>query len=337
MLRVWFNHWFSTSYKIIEMMKEDKNEEIYVIGSNRQRYAIIQNVCDEWYEEPDLDGEDYITYCLEFCRQHSVDVFVPRRKMVEISKNKERFSAIGVKVLVDDYSILKILNDKASAYEFLRGCQGISIPEYAIVNDWAGFETAYGKLKENHEQICMKFVQDEGGMSFRKIVDHVDQFNRLRYYQGAEIEFEVVRDALKSKNQFDDLMVMPYLPGNEISVDCLSTPNGLIAVARVKGSARHEKVAFDEKIMEMTRIVLEKTKLQYPCNVQYKIKDEIPYFLEINTRMSGGLQMSCLAAEVNIPNIALNKLIGRDISWEINQTERMVSYIELPQLIQKFK
>ena len=55
--------------------------------------------------------------------------------------------------------------------------------------------------------------------------------------------------------------------------------------------------------------------------------------LEINTRMSGGLQMACLAADINIPNIALNKLLGKDVSWEQDRSERVVSYIEIPQMI----
>lgn len=49
--------------------------------------------------------------------------------------------------------------------------------------------------------------------------------------------------------------------------------------------------------------------------------------------MSGGLQMSCLAAQVNIPNIALNKLFGREIDWSMDRTEKTVSYIGLPQVI----
>lgn len=54
MIKVWFNHWFSTSYRLIELMKEDAVRQIYVVGSNRQRESVIQKVCDEWYEEPTL-------------------------------------------------------------------------------------------------------------------------------------------------------------------------------------------------------------------------------------------------------------------------------------------
>ena len=51
MVRVWFNHWFSTSYRLIELMKQDNEEEIYVIASNKQIDSVIQKVCDEWYQD----------------------------------------------------------------------------------------------------------------------------------------------------------------------------------------------------------------------------------------------------------------------------------------------
>lgn len=333
MIRVWFNHWFSTSYRLIELMKEDAIEQIYVIGSNQQKDSVIQKVCDEWYEEPGISGEEYIIYCLDFCREHKVDVFVPRREMTDISRNRERFEAIGIKVMVDDYSMIKLLNDKAAAYNFFKDCKELHIPDFLIVNTMEQFEQAYRKLRVDYDQVCIKFVKDEGGMSFRKVAEQVDSFKRLRVYQGTEISYEMLIETLKHAGEFDDMMVMPYLSGNEISVDCLQTKKGLIAVPRNKGAARHELIEYDQEILEMTRLIMDKTQLKYPCNIQFKLKNHVPYLLEINTRMSGGLQMSCLAADVNIPNIALNKLLGRDIDWTMDRSERIVSYIEIPQMI----
>lgn len=333
MVRVWFNHWFSTSYRLIELMKKDAGERIYVIGSNRQRDSVIQKVCDEWYEEPDIDGEAYIAFCLEFCSRHSVDAFVPRRKMVEISRNRDRFAQAGVRVMVDDYDTIALLNDKAAAYRFLGACEELHIPEYFVVSRYEQFEQAFRRLRADYGQVCVKFVQDEGGMSFRKIAEHVDSFRQLRMYQGSSISYEQLAETLEGAGTFDDMMVMPYLPGNEVSVDCLQTGKGLIAIPRMKGAARHERVEYNAGILRMTECVMERVGLRYPCNIQFKFRGSVPYLLEVNTRMSGGLQMSCLAAQVNIPNIALNKLFGREIDWTMDRTEKTVSYIELPQII----
>ena len=333
MKRVWFNHWFSTSYRLIELMKDNRDEQIYIIGSNKQIDSIIKKVCDEWYEDSLTSGQEYVEYCLNFCREHRIDVFVPRRMMVEISENKSRFEEMGVKVLVDDYSIIKLLNDKAATYDYFKETEGLHIPDYYIANTVDQFKEAYSKLRVNNEQICVKFVKDEGGMSYRRIVEDYNKFNRLKIYAGAEMTYEAYVEALNEAQKFNELMVMPYLPGKEISVDCLQTSNGLIAIPRIKGSARHERVEYREDILRMTKTIISKLNLEFPCNIQFKLKDDIPYLLEINTRMSGGLQMSCLAADVNIPNIALNKLLCKNIEWSMDRREKTVSYIEIPQII----
>ena len=150
MIRVWFNHWFSTSYRLIELMKDNKDEQVYVIGTNKQVNSVIQQVCDEWYEEPVIEEENYVKYCLDFCVEHKIDVFVPRHFMVNISQNIDKFNQLGVKVMIDDYSIMELLNNKAKAYDFFKDCKGLNIPEYCIVNN---AEKSQIEMKLNGEQL----------------------------------------------------------------------------------------------------------------------------------------------------------------------------------------
>lgn len=334
MIRVWFNHWFSTAYRLIELMKEDEEEEIRIIGTNLQLDSVIRKVCDEWYEDSPTSGDEYIEFCLKFCREHNVDVFVPRRGMTDISRCKNKFEEIGVKVLVDDYKAVSLLENKAATYEFFKNYENINIPDYFSVTTAPEFADAYKELRKSYAQVCVKFVRDEGGMSFRKIIESVNEFDRLRMYQGTSISYSDIYSALSTRESFDELMVMPYLEGNEVSVDCLRTDSGTIAIPRIKSPVRHERVVYDTEIISTTANVLNRLGLQYPCNVQFRYKDGQLYLLEVNTRMSGGLQMSCLASGVNIPNIALNKLLGKDVNWNIDdETDKIVSYIEIPKLI----
>lgn len=333
MIRVWFNHWFSTSYRLIELMKENKGEQVWVVGTNKQPNSVIRNVCDEWYEEPVTDGDAYVEDCLRFCQEHRIDVFVPRRKMQDISRNMDRFRETGVRVMAEEYSRLELLADKARTYDLFRAEKGFSIPQYRIVGTAEEFRQAYGEIKSQNSQVCVKFVLDEGGMSFRKISQEEDPRHMLRVYAGNSVPYERYLEWLRAIEPFDPLMVMPYLPGKEISVDCLDTPSGLIAVPRYKGSGRHEEIIYEERILEMVNRIMDRAGLEFPCNIQFKMKEDIPYLLEINTRMSGGLQMSCLATGVNIPNIALNKLLGKEVPWRFERENKIVSYIELPQIV----
>jgi len=314
-------------------MKENEGEQVWVVGTNKQSNSVIRNVCDEWYGEPVTDGDAYVEDCISFCREHKIDVFVPRRKMLDISRNMDRFHEIGVRVMAEDYSKLELLADKARTYDLLRAQEGLAIPAYRKVNTADEFEEAYMELKSIYNQICVKFVLDEGGMSFRKISEQENPYQMLKMYAGNSIPFKRYAEWLRAIEPFDSLMVMPYLPGKEISVDCLSTPSGLIAVPRCKGAARHEEILYDDRIMNMVNGIMETTGLEFPCNIQFKLREDQPYLLEINTRMSGGLQMSCLATGVNIPNIALNKLLGKEIPWSYERKNSIVSYIEIPQII----
>ncbi|HAN09459.1 MAG TPA: hypothetical protein DCP90_02470 [Clostridiales bacterium] len=70
-----------------------------------------------------------------------------------------------------------------------------------------------------------------------------------------------------------------------------------------------------------------------PCNIQFKYHEDKLYLLEVNTRMSGGIQNSCMGADINIPNIAVNQLLGIEKIWSANQISRKVVHVQMPLII----
>lgn len=329
MTRIWLNHWFSTAYNIIGLIRQGETE-FQIIGSNAHPESPIKTVCDEWYQEPVLQGEAYVDFCVEFCSKHHIDVFMPRREMVAVSKYKDRFSAIGVKVMADDYKYVSPLSHKDRAYELFCANEIGNIPDFYIVRTVQQFETAYNSLREKYRQVCFKFAKDEGGKSYRLIDNGQKGYASLFKKQTTRISLADAMNALSDKENFAPIMVMPYLPGDEISVDCLATAGGLIAVPRVKNASRVEMVRYDDEILDTCRILFEKIPLEQPCNIQFKYLNGVPYLLEVNTRMSGGIQMSCAVSGINIPNIAVRKLLGMDHPWVSSRAEGAVTHIEVP-------
>lgn len=334
MIRIWLNHWFSTAYSIINLIKEDE-KEFYVIGSSDNVNSVVKCACDEWYQEPDLKGEEYVQYCVKFCKEHKIDIFMPRKGMLEISENIHLFHEIGTKVMVDAYEKISLLNHKDQAYELFKEKKIGIVPDYEIVTTPAEFSFAYEKLSGKYEQICFKFVHDEGGRSFRIIDNHTKGHDDLFKIHRTRMTFDEVMKVLEEREKFEPVMLMPYLPGDEVSVDCLKTMHGVIMLPRIKDVTRIERIKFDDRILAMCEDFYNKVGLEYPCNIQFKYLDEIPYFLEVNTRMSGGVQMSCLAAGVNIPNLAVNKILGTEKEWQMDKTEKFVSYVETPIIVSK--
>ena len=329
MVRIWFNHWFSTAYHIINLMRENE-PDFYVIGTNENPYAVYRACCDEFYPEPRLRGDAYVEYALDFCREHSVDVFVPRRCMVDVSRRKKDFEAAGVRVLVDDYENIALLNDKAEAYRVCMEQSLAVVPEHEIVTDAASFRHAYEALSRKYQKVCFKFVRDEGGRSFHIIDNSPRGYDSLFQSHATHISFDEAFCALSEREKFAPLIVMPYLPNEEISVDTLKTDDGIVMLPRIKGVTRIEKMTYDPQILTMTEQLVDGFHLEMPCNVQFKLMDGVPYFLEINTRMSGGVQLACIASGVNIPNLAVNKLLGIRKPWQNTQREVRVSQIETP-------
>ena len=333
MSRIWMNHWFSTAVNIIDLLRQD-NLDAYIIGSNENEYSVIKNGCDEWYIEPVLKDDEYVEFCLDFCKKHEVEFFLPRRGMLKISEHKRRFEEIGVKVMMDDYSIVSTLNHKERAYNyFIENSIGI-VPDFYIVKTVDEFKESYEKLLEKYKQVCFKFEKDEGGKSFRLIDNNRKGYAALFKKQNTRMTLNDVLSALSEREVFSPIMIMPFLPDEEISVDCLNTSSGLIALPRVKGNAKYEILRFDENIISLCRDFQDKTGLNCPYNIQFKYLDGVPYFLEVNTRMSGGVHMSCYASGVNIPLIALKKLAGEEIKWNCKYEEKILAQVLQPVTIQ---
>lgn len=330
MARIWMNHWFSTAYNIVKLIKEG-NHNCTIIGTNEREYATYRAVCDAWYTEPSLDAEGYVQFCLDFCKAHEIDVFLPRRKFLAISEHIEEFRALGVRVMVDAYDRILPLNRKSEAYALLSDCKALHIPDYRVVTTAAQFQAAYAELSARWERVCFKFEKDEGGKSFRLIDNTPKGYHALFKKQSAtRMSYDAAVEALSEVESFPPVIVMPYLPDEEISADCLNTPQGLIIIPRIKNPTRTEKVAFPEDILEMCRAFHQRCPLEMPFNIQFKYLDGVPYFLEVNTRMSGGVQMACAAAGVNIPDLAVSKVLGIEKPWHIRTEERFVTHAETP-------
>ena len=155
MKRVWFNHWFSAVYNIIALMREGCAEELYVIGTNKNETAVYKSVCDEWHREPEgCTDAEYVDFCLDFCKKHSVDVFAPRRGLSAIMLSRDRFAAIGVRLFSDaDSGMIATLDDKIAAYRFFSERGLDCIPDMRLAHSLEEFSQAYHELSSGNRRV----------------------------------------------------------------------------------------------------------------------------------------------------------------------------------------
>ena len=335
-MRVWFNHWFSTAYHLINLIR-DGNPDFRFVGSNKNDFAIYKRACDEWFREPEKISEtDYVDWCVYFCRERAIDVFVPRRALTAIAQRRGEFESIGVKVLVGrDARLMKILDDKVATYEFMStGGLAEIVPPHRLAKNFAEFVDACDALKTSTNRVCYKLAVDEGATTFRVIDDSLEKISALHNMPNMKVTRAAAEKILSRYDFKIPLIVMPYLSGREVSVDCLSTPQGNIVVPRFKTNGRFSEIKFDDEIISVAEKILALLKLDVPANIQFRFDGERFFLLEINPRMSGGLQLSCLGANVNIPDIAINQLLGVEKVWHLPAKKFCrVAHIETPIVI----
>lgn len=318
-MNIWFNRWFSTVSHYMELLRNNsEGKEVKIFGTYVNNDTVYFKYCDVTGIEPDVKGEEYLEFCLKYCIDNEIDVFVPRKENVMISKNLDKFDAIGVKVLVcHDSELMEMMDNKLMTYEDIenRALEGnflVDIPEYRIVNDVVGFEKAYKEIKEKGYEVCIKPVIGEGAVGFRIVDDRQGDIHTiLNSASSLRMPYDQLVDSMRRADSFKDLIVLEYLDGSEYSVDCLADGEGNLkaVVPRKKAGGRIRELEDNPVLIEMANRFAETYKIPYVFNIQvrYSKKDGVPKLLEINPRMSGGMHISCLSG-VNIPYNALTLL-----------------------------
>lgn len=305
-MRVWFNHWFSQASEIIRLVKTplkgESKKEIFIIGTHKNSNPEYKDDCDLFMQEPEGIQDDelrYLHWCLAFCKEMKIDVFLPYKHIDIITKNKHKFEQKGIKVLcMSNYDKFNCLNDKIETYKALENVLDI-VPFYTQLDETVDLD----KFKK---PMCLKRAIDVGGKSYRMIVEEYTSKN-LNNYVKAEISMKDAYEICKKEK----LILMEQLDGVEKSIDCLITDKAQFLITRYKTGRHKEQVKAENepKIIEAIEKICRQFDLYgIPFNVQF-IGDKL---LEINPRMAGGVYKSNLVG-INIPRISLLSLIGEKI------------------------
>jgi biotin carboxylase len=312
--RIWFNRTFSTASHFVDLIRNNPDKQQFEIYTTHpKRHSLMLQVADYAELEPKLPKEEYPAYCLEFCRKHKIDIFIPHFGLSEISHYVSAFEQIGTKVMLGgDASMLDLVSHKGELFRALESVEGLILPDYFIVNTADQFQEAYRKLRDRGHEVCFKPVTGEGGAGFRIVMDQRKTVNSLYETITSHIHIDDVMRMLSSVDQFESLMVMEHLQDWEYSIDCLGTKEQLLAaVPRKKLEGRIRALEQNETLIELAQAIHKKLPLQYNFNIQFIYQGDTPKFLEINPRTSGGLYISCLSG-INFPYMAIKLLLGQE-------------------------
>ncbi|HSP39156.1 MAG TPA: ATP-grasp domain-containing protein [Frankiaceae bacterium] len=241
--------------------------------------------------------------------------------MLAVARREAEFRDTGVAVQVSPPAAIATLAGKHDSYTAASDL-GVEVPLWRTVTDLDGYRRAISELTDltGGGRLCFKPDLDFGGHGFRVLDDRADTFDEITEPPSVRISHATAERLLGSVDEFPPLIVGEFLEGDEISVDCLSTPSGALVAAlprRKSGLAWTRELVNDRRAVGIARQMVEGFGLRYLSNVQIRYRTRNgtpePVLLEVNTRPASGLYQSCLAGGVNLPALALAMVLGEEV------------------------
>lgn len=286
------------------------NLKIY--GADMLGTAPALAYCDYVRKVCSMKDADYIDQILEICKIDKIDLVIPTidTDLLVLSQNVERFSEIGVKVLISASDKIAICRDKNYTSDFFRSC-GLHAPN------------TYNDIK----------IYDDSYPCFIKPKDGSSSLNAFKVNTPEDLEIY--------SQKVEDYIIQPFIDGAEYTIDIFCdfegnpiyiTPRERMAVRA--GEVLKTKIVLDAVMIEESKQIIEKFRPCGPMTVQL-IRDKntgIDYFIEINPRYGGGSPLS-MKAGARSAEVVLKLLCGETIGYQENVTNNFSVYCRFDQSV----
>jgi len=321
---------------IIQSLRLIKERKIKIVGVDMNRDSVGFSMVDKNYIVPSADSDEFIDSIIKVCDKESVNVIIPlvTKELHKFAKFKDRFLAMGIKVVVSNEEALKTANNK---YLLMKKAEkiGVPVPKFRLVNTYELFREAVFELGYPKIPVCFKPPISNGLRGFRILRNDVDRLDVLLNQKPTNVitTFEEISPVLKKTDKFPELLVMEYLPGEEYSVDSIADEGKpIIAVPRLRekikmGISFVGKVVYDKEIIDYSLLLLKGIGLHGNIGFQFKRDIQgVPKLIESNPRVQGTMIL-CTAAGVNMVYFGVKTALRE--KFEIPKVEwgtRMIRY-----------
>ncbi|MFD4658428.1 ATP-grasp domain-containing protein [Kitasatospora sp. NPDC058444] len=330
-VRVWLNRTYAENVFFIEQLR-DAPRPVVVHATHGDPDSPVLAAADHGAPEPADPAADgyagYVDYALDYCARHAIDVFVPQLHQLAIALARPEFEAIGTALVCPPATAIAAFTSKADGYAAIAGA-GLPTPPWWRVRTPAELWDAVERIEGTGRTACLKPTAGAGGAGFRVLTRKPYDARRLVGWDH-RVQVEQVAAALAGGalaggalaegaatpaeggpgGEPADLLVMPYLDGPEVSVDCLADRDGnpLTAVGRTK-EGRRRGFTTEECYLEPVRRLVRATGMAYLSNIQFRSLDGRPVVIDVNTRPAAGLHQLRLCG-LNLPWDAVRLALG---------------------------
>lgn len=262
-----------------------------IIALDIDPLAPALQVADYSYIVPALSSREYLPALVSICRQHNVGLVFPLidPDIPILAGAREMIEATGARVAVVAPELACLISDKWCTTEFFTSIR-LKTPR-----SWLPPHPLPSRITY---PLFIKPRRGSAGKDAFKILNE----RELKFFQ----------------KYVDNPIIQEFVDGDEITNDVVVDLKGnmLAVVSRRRIEVRAGEVAkgvtiYNPIITEGCVKIANALAVRGPITVQCIIKDEVPYFTEINARMGGGFVLG-VAAGANSPQWLLAREAGLD-------------------------
>ncbi|MEG6546140.1 ATP-grasp domain-containing protein [Acinetobacter bereziniae] len=272
---------------MIQLLKSSNiSKQLVIFCSHSRNRPELALSADFYVQQPAISKS--AEWLLEQCIEHNIQLLFCGKHSHHIEPFRAQFEQHGIQLITGTLSTEQheLMNNK---YQFTLHCQAQNLPVIPalLANSTETLKTSIETLQLRHNEICAKPVYGVYGAGFVRLQNHVSYFKN--FSSPTKCNTQQFIEAYSQQEKPVEYLIMPYLAGQECSVDIACSQGNIIAqVTRIK------------------HVYFQACFLQHPChqicidlvdyfqcdgliNIQFKQDESLQWhILEINPRPAGG-------------------------------------------------
>lgn len=306
---IWFLEGQASQRDILLGALEALPANVRVMASHRRERPEITGLAHFSLQEPE-DRAERLAWVISTALQHGVKVVVAGRVGGAYEAHRSAFEAAGIALVTGGISprTFELVDDKA-AFTAQAEAAGLACIPAISVSSAEQLRAAYQTFSVSGE-VCIKPVVGIYGQGFWRFKAGVDPFRCFANPDAREVDFDTYARIYAEREHREPMLVMPYLPGPECSVDMVCEAGEVVAyVGRRKGGV-HQTFERGTAATDLAIAAAGHFGCDGIVNVQTRDDGEgRPRLLEINPRYSGGIGYT-RATGINLAGIFATRRLG---------------------------
>ena len=289
-----------------------------IVATDMQLTAPALQAADVKIQVPAVYAKDYIDITLDICKKHKINALISLNdlELPILAENKDKFEALGVKVIVSDPNVIDICFDKYKTAQWTESI-GLNAPKTYVRLADAKKALAAGEIAF---PLFMKPRWGSGSIG----LETIDDMEELDIYYNILMK-KIKKTILATASVGDEyIMIQEKLTGKEFGLDVMNDLEGNNVGVSVKQKLAMRAGETDKaitvdlpEVREMGKRIGENLKHIGNLDVDIMQRANGDYcVLELNPRFGGGFPFS-YEAGVNLPKAILQWLRGEKVDPNI--------------------